>query len=304
MEFIALNEDEITSSIIPFHVTNPTKFQTAKHLLVHYGHIFKRVKEHEANILFHKLRATEEYNDNDLETRLDEMFRCIDEFRNCIFDYCENVYSAWANIENITITNLNQIEKESDVLRERVNEIREKMDDLTWMIINFVYWYYWFLIVFLFVYWFQMPPKEMLTSWLRYHLDSETFPGVCWLDRSNGMFKIPWSHQAHKKFSVKDFQVFICWGVHKNRIDSQCEMTNDLLATVKTNFRCALNASNEITSLPAYDKKGIGVNSYRVFKFIVSSDVLDAAVVLMDIHEKISAANALVFLGSNTWLCI
>ena len=62
----------------------------------------------------------------------------------------------------------------------------------------------------------QMTRQMRLPFWLLHHLDSGTFPGVCWIDRADGIFQMPWCHRAHKEFTTERCQLFLSWGSLKD----------------------------------------------------------------------------------------
>ena len=146
-----------------------------------------------------------------------------------------------------------------------------------------------------------MTHKGRLPCWLKHHLDSETFSGVCWIDRTNGIFKLPWWHRAHKEYFTKPFQIFLSWGIYK-------EQTNPgllffMLLTATTKFGHTISKSSYITALPAHDKARAGGNSYRVLQFTIPPDIIDAANILLDIsenYEKYAADDILLPLYYNS----
>ena len=87
----------------------------------------------------------------------------------------------------------------------------------------------------------QMTRGMRLPFWLLHHLDNDTFPGVCWIDRANGIFQLPWCHRAHKEFSTERSQLFLSWEILKGRIDAQTAISNSMLLSAKATFRCAIN---------------------------------------------------------------
>ena len=141
-----------------------------------------------------------------------------------------------------------------------------------------------------------MTRRMRLPFWLLHHLDNDTFPGVCWIDRANGIFQLPWCHRAHKEFSTERSQLFLSWEILKGRIDAQTAISNNMLLAVKTTFRCAINVCDYVTALPAYDKTRVGADSYRVFQYTTLPDELDVAIALLDISESCAAADTLLSL--------
>ena len=54
----------------------------------------------------------------------------------------------------------------------------------------------------------QMTRRMRLPFWLLHHLDNDTFPGVCWIDRANGIFQLPWCHPNTKSSLPNDPSYF------------------------------------------------------------------------------------------------
>ena len=151
------------------------------------------------------------------------------------------------------------------------------------------------------MFWFlQMTTKAtLLPFWLRNHLDNRTFSGVEWVDKENDMFKLPWYHQSRKGVASCNFDVFIQWEMHKGRAYAGVKLSRPQMLSAKVNFRCALNASKYIEAIPELDQTGRGRASYRVFRFL-KNDVfndIDAAHVLMEMYEKMTAAEGLTLLS-------
>ena len=80
--------------------------------------------------------------------------------------------------------------------------------------------------------------------------------------------------------------------MHKGRVFPGAKLSRPQMLSAKLNFRCAVNASKCIETIPELNETGRGGASYRVSRFVkndVFSDT-DAAHVLMEMHEKMTAA--------------
>jgi len=51
--------------------------------------------------------------------------------------------------------------------------------------------------------------KRRLRPWLTALIDSEEIPGLCWLDKEHGKFKIPWKHGGKQDWSPESGRIFM-----------------------------------------------------------------------------------------------
>jgi len=51
--------------------------------------------------------------------------------------------------------------------------------------------------------------KRRLRPWLKALIDSEEIPGLCWLDKEHGKFKIPWKHGGKQDWSPESGRIFM-----------------------------------------------------------------------------------------------
>ena len=83
--------------------------------------------------------------------------------------------------------------------------------------------------------------------------------------------------------------------MHKGSVYPGGKLTRLQMLSAKVNFRCALNASKCIEAIPELNQTGRGRAQYRVFRFVKIDDFndTDAAHVLMEMYEKMTAAEGL-----------
>jgi len=87
-----------------------------------------------------------------------------------------------------------------------------------------------------------------LRAWLEQVLNSEKYPGVQWIDQSEGMFFITWTHASRRGWTeAEDAAVFRDWAVHTGRYKEGTDKAEPKIW--KANFRCAVNASRDIEQI-------------------------------------------------------
>ena len=87
--------------------------------------------------------------------------------------------------------------------------------------------------------------------------------------------------------------------MHKGRVYAGGKLSRPQMLSAKVKFQMCANASKYIEAIPELDQTGRGRASYRVFRF-VKNDVfndIDAAHVLMEMYEKMTAAEGLMLLS-------
>ena len=78
-------------------------------------------------------------------------------------------------------------------------------------------------------------------DWLKQKLDDNEVEGVEWIDRSRGLFKIPWKHGLHRQWCCHyDSEIFKQWAIYSGKYTEGIDLPNP--SKWKTNFRCTLNA--------------------------------------------------------------
>lgn len=82
--------------------------------------------------------------------------------------------------------------------------------------------------------------KLRFRDWLKQKLDNREITGLEWIDRRQGLFKIPWKHGSLHGWSLpQDAEVFRQWAIHSGRYKPGMRLDP---SKWKTNFRCTLNA--------------------------------------------------------------
>ncbi|CAH3015703.1 unnamed protein product [Porites evermanni] len=78
-------------------------------------------------------------------------------------------------------------------------------------------------------------------DWLKQKLDDNEVEGVEWIDRSRGLFKIPWKHGLHRQWCISDdSEIFKQWAIYSGKYREGIDIP--VPSKWKTNFRCTLNA--------------------------------------------------------------
>ena len=106
--------------------------------------------------------------------------------------------------------------------------------------------------------------RKRFTPWLEYQLNHGDISGLDWIDRVEGIFRIPWVRVDKPEFNLhRDAELFKRWAQHtgKYRIGDQEDPS-----TWKTRFRCALRKMQEIVEIKNMGNLE-GRSPYRIFKF-------------------------------------
>uniref|UniRef100_A0A3Q4BFH9 Interferon regulatory factor n=1 Tax=Mola mola TaxID=94237 RepID=A0A3Q4BFH9_MOLML len=111
-----------------------------------------------------------------------------------------------------------------------------------------------------------MPVTRMrMRPWLEKMIDSDTIPGLTWVDKERTMFTIPWKHAARHGWELeKDASLFKEWAIHTGKYvhGQTCDPK-----TWKANFRCAMNSLPDIKEVK--DKSiNKGHQAMRVFRML------------------------------------
>ncbi|XP_057707358.1 interferon regulatory factor 2-like isoform X2 [Corythoichthys intestinalis] len=112
----------------------------------------------------------------------------------------------------------------------------------------------------------QPAGRLRLRMWLEEQIESGKYPGVCWLDKSERVFQIPWKHAGRHGWSLdQDAILFRNWAMHTGRYHPGQQKADP--KTWKANFRCALNSLPDVRELRERSNKR-GSNAYRVYKML------------------------------------
>ena len=107
-------------------------------------------------------------------------------------------------------------------------------------------------------------PRQRFTPWLEEQIESGEIDGLEWLDKDQGIFKVPWGRVDKPEFELETHaELFKRWASHtgKYRPGDQPDPS-----TWKTRFRCALRKMQEIVEMRHLGNLE-GTKPYRAFKF-------------------------------------
>ncbi|XP_051476485.1 interferon regulatory factor 7 [Apus apus] len=94
--------------------------------------------------------------------------------------------------------------------------------------------------------------KLRFGPWLVSAVNSGKYPGLCWTDPAQGIFRVPWKHNARKDVTSSDLEIFKAWAKASGRYEGCPEDP----AKWKTNFRCALRSTRMFVLLDDHSKSG------------------------------------------------
>ena len=106
--------------------------------------------------------------------------------------------------------------------------------------------------------------RQRLRPWLEDQINSGEIPGLKWMSREEGTFRITWKHAGKPDFDVeKDAVLFRNWAIHtgKYSLGDQPDPS-----TWKTRFRCALHKMPDIEEIKIPESLDDS-EPYRVFRF-------------------------------------
>ncbi|KAL8571726.1 hypothetical protein ACOMHN_060812 [Nucella lapillus] len=108
-------------------------------------------------------------------------------------------------------------------------------------------------------------PRQRLKPWLEAQINSRRFPGLSWVDKAKGIFRITWKHGGRADWSEQDALIFKEWAIHTGRYREGTD--NPDWPSWKTRLRCALNKLpdiQELKDMSCYDEP----NPFRIYKFV------------------------------------
>ncbi|EDO45495.1 predicted protein, partial [Nematostella vectensis] len=92
-----------------------------------------------------------------------------------------------------------------------------------------------------------------MRKWLMQKLDNAAYPGLNWIDRRRGLFRVGWKHGSRQTYKEeRDACVFRAWAEYTGRYRPG-DVRNP--RRWKTNFRCAMNALPDIEEVPEKSRK-------------------------------------------------
>ncbi|XP_028932783.1 interferon regulatory factor 2 [Ornithorhynchus anatinus] len=116
-----------------------------------------------------------------------------------------------------------------------------------------------------------MPVERMrMRPWLEEQINSNTIPGLKWLNKEKKIFQIPWMHAARHGWDVeKDAPLFRNWAIHTGKHQPGVDKADP--KTWKANFRCAMNSLPDIEEVKDRSNKK-GNNAFRVYRMLPLSE--------------------------------
>ncbi|XP_072256936.1 interferon regulatory factor 1 isoform X2 [Pyxicephalus adspersus] len=113
----------------------------------------------------------------------------------------------------------------------------------------------------------RMPVTRLrMRPWLEKQIESETIPGLSWVNKDELIFQIPWKHAARHGWDMdKDASLFRSWAIHTGRYKPGEKEPDP--KTWKANFRCAMNSLPDIKEVK--DRSIYkGSSAVRVYKML------------------------------------
>lgn len=106
-------------------------------------------------------------------------------------------------------------------------------------------------------------PRQRFTPWLHDQIEKGDIEGLEWINKEEGIFRVPWVRVDKPEFEPGHAELFKRWAFHtgKYRKGDQPDPS-----TWKTRFRCALRKMQEIKEVRELGKLE-GNKPYRAFKF-------------------------------------
>uniref|UniRef100_A0A8C2HHM7 Interferon regulatory factor 3 n=1 Tax=Cyprinus carpio TaxID=7962 RepID=A0A8C2HHM7_CYPCA len=104
-------------------------------------------------------------------------------------------------------------------------------------------------------------PKPLFVPWLCEQIQSGRYPGVCWTDKEQGQFSIPWKHGLRQDSNSDDVLIFKAWAQTSAAGDGRINGDHSVW---KRNFRSALRAKG---FKMIFDNKNDAANPHKVFQF-------------------------------------
>ncbi|XP_051920042.1 interferon regulatory factor 1-like [Hippocampus zosterae] len=130
----------------------------------------------------------------------------------------------------------------------------------------------------------QPAGRLRLRMWLEEQIESGKYPGVCWIDKSEQVFQIPWKHAARHGWNIdRDATLFRSWAEHTGRYRPDQHKADP--KTWKANFRCALNSLPDVRELREHSNKR-GSDAYRVYKMLPGPSVRNRGLRMRSQHFK------------------
>ncbi|XP_059387717.1 interferon regulatory factor 3-like [Carassius carassius] len=103
--------------------------------------------------------------------------------------------------------------------------------------------------------------KPLFVPWLCEQIQSGGYPGVCWINKEQGQFSIPWKHALRQDSNSDDVLIFKAWAQTSAAGDGRINGDHSVW---KRNFRSALRAKG---FKMIFDNKNDAANPHKVYQF-------------------------------------
>ena len=98
---------------------------------------------------------------------------------------------------------------------------------------------------------------ERMKDWLVRQIESNEHPGLEWVDKDQGILRIPWRHAKHREYDPNtDASIFRAWAMQSGRYHGEGDQ-----ASWKANFRSAICSLPDVQELVK-----MRTDKHRVFK--------------------------------------
>ncbi|KAM4652310.1 interferon regulatory factor 3 isoform 1-T6 [Discoglossus pictus] len=104
--------------------------------------------------------------------------------------------------------------------------------------------------------------KPRIVPWLIEQINSQTYPGLEWINNERTHFRIPWKHGLRQDRCEGDVKIFEAWAVASGAYDPIKDKPNP--AVWKRNFRSALNRKVDIKVI--LDKSSESSNPHKIYE--------------------------------------
>ncbi|KAM3173419.1 hypothetical protein ACTXT7_012548 [Hymenolepis weldensis] len=117
----------------------------------------------------------------------------------------------------------------------------------------------------------DMDVRIRLRTWLESRLNEGWIDGLCWIDQSKGIFRIPWKHHSKHTWTEQDAAIFKDWAVVTGRYREGIDEPD--WPMWKTRLRCALNKAPDIQEVKQRHNLHCD-EPFKVYRFISKSESL------------------------------
>ncbi|XP_069597019.1 interferon regulatory factor 3-like [Ranitomeya imitator] len=106
--------------------------------------------------------------------------------------------------------------------------------------------------------------KPRIIPWIISQIDSNTYPGLKWLNREHTQFQVPWKHGLRQDLDLdNDFKIFKEWAIVSGCFDPSKDVPDP--ARWKRNFRSALIRKEGIRMIQNHGSDH--TNPYKIYEF-------------------------------------